>query len=106
MRDPDAAWMSWRRWNAVPHEEQKRYGRVSPEFVIEMRSESDRLSTLQEEVRLWSQLSGAGVAARPATEVVEVYRPGEKPEVHEQPTSVQGSRPVARFQLVLERIWS
>ncbi len=107
MRAPDAAWVSWRRWNAVPRDEQKRYGRVSPEFVIEMRSENDRLAMLQEKMRLWIR-NGVELAwlIDPQRKVVEVYRPGEEPEVHEQPTSVQGSGPVAGFELVLERIWS
>ncbi len=107
MRAPDAAWVSWRRWNAVPRDEQKRYGRVSPEFVIEMRSESDRLSMLQEKMRLWIA-NGVELAwlIDPERKVVEVYRQGAEPEVNDQPTSVQGSGPVAGFELVLERIWS
>ena len=107
MRAPDAAWVSWRRWNAVPREEQKRFGRVSPEFVIEMRSENDRLPMLQDKMRLWIR-NGVELAwlIDPQRKVVEMYRPGEDPEIHEQPTSVQGSGPVAGFQLVLERIWS
>ena len=82
-------------------------GRVSPEFVIEMRSESDRPSMLQEDMRLWIA-NGVELAwlIDPQRKVVEVYRPGKEPEVHEQPTSVQESGPVATFQLVFERIWS
>ena len=107
MRAPDAAWVSWRRWNAVPRDEQKRFGRVSPDFVIELRSESDRLPMLQEKMRLWIA-NGVELAwlIDPQRKVVEIYRPGEEPEVHEQPTSVQGSGPVAGFALVLERIWN
>ncbi len=107
MRAPDAAWVSWRRWNAVPRDEQKRFGRVSPDFVIELRSESDRLPMLQEKMRLWIA-NGVELAwlIDPQRKVVEVYRSGEEPEVHEQPTLVQGSGPVAGFELVLERIWS
>ena len=107
MRAPDAAWVSWRQWNAVPREEQKRFGRVSPEFVVEMRSENDRLSMLQEKMQLWIA-NGVELAwlIDPQRKVVEVYRPGEEPEVHEQPTSMQGSGPVAGFELMLERIWS
>ena len=107
MRAPDAAWVSWRRWNAVPREEQKRFGRVSPEFVIEMRSENDRLPMLQDKMRLWIR-NGVELAwlIDPQRKVVEMYRPGEDPEIHEQPTSVQGSGPVSGFALVLERIWS
>ncbi len=107
MRAPDAAWVSSRRWNSVPREEQKRYGRVSPEFVIELRSESDRLPPLQEKMQLWIA-NGVELAwlIDPQRKVVEVYRPGQEPEVHEQPTSVQGSGPVEGFELVLERIWN
>ena len=42
----------------------------------------------------------------PQRKVVEIYRPGGEPEVHEQPSSVQGTGPVTGFELVLERIWS
>lgn len=107
MRAPDAAWVSSRRWNSVPREEQKRYGRVSPEFVIELRSESDRLPPLQEKMQLWIA-NGVELAwlIDPQRKVVEVYRPGQETEVHEQPTSVQGSGPVEGFELVLERIWN
>jgi len=41
----------------------------------------------------------------PQRKVVEIYRPGEEPEIHEQPTSVQGDGPVAGFELVMARIW-
>ena len=107
MRAPDAAWVSWRRWNVLSHEEQKRFGHVSPEFVIELRSEEDHLSMLQEKMRLWIR-NGVELAwlIDPQRKVVEIYRPEEEPEVHEHPLSVQGSGPVAGFKLVLERIWN
>jgi Uma2 family endonuclease len=41
----------------------------------------------------------------PQHKVVEIYRPGEEPEIHEQPTSVQGHGPVAGFELVMARVW-
>ena len=73
MRAPDAAWVSWRRWNVLSHEEQKRFGHVSPEFVIELRSEEDHLSMLQEKMRLWIR-NGVELAwlIDPQRKVVEI----------------------------------
>ena len=53
MRSPDAAWMSWQRWNALAAVERKRFGHVVPEFVVEIRSETDGLSGLQDKMRMW-----------------------------------------------------
>jgi Uma2 family endonuclease len=41
----------------------------------------------------------------PERKVVEVYRPGEEPEIHNDPTSVQGTGPVRGFELGMARIW-
>jgi Uma2 family endonuclease len=107
MRAPDAAWVSWQRWNALSSDEQKRFGRIVPEFVIELRSASDNLVELQTKMEQWIA-NGTEVAwlIDPSRKTVEIYRPEEVPEIHAQPTSVQGSGPVAGFKLVLARIWA
>jgi Uma2 family endonuclease len=46
-RSPDAAWVELSRWGAVSRDERKRFARLVPDFVIELRSETDRLPTLQ-----------------------------------------------------------
>jgi len=106
VRAADAAWMSSRRWNALDVEELKRFARACPEFVIEIRSESDRLAQLQEKMQLWID-SGAEVAwlIDPIEKSVTIYRPGDEPEHLAQPTSVQGTGPIAGFELVMARIW-
>jgi Uma2 family endonuclease len=106
VRAADAAWMSSRRWNALDAEELKRFARTCPEFVIEVRSESDRLIPLQEKMGIWIA-NGAelGWLIDPSRKIVEIYRPREQPEIHENPTSVQGDGPIAGFELVMDRIW-
>jgi hypothetical protein len=42
----------------------------------------------------------------PLEKAVTIYRPGEQPEHLAQPTSVQGTGPIAGFELVLARIWA
>ncbi len=41
----------------------------------------------------------------PIDKAVTVYRPGAQPEHHSNPTSVQGTGPIAGFELVLTRVW-
>lgn len=106
MRAADAAWISWDRWNSLSEDRQEGYARVCPEFVIEVRSASDRLPDLQQKMADWIA-NGAelGWLIDPLRRVVEIYRPGEEPEVHEEPTSVLGTGCVSGFCLVMERVW-
>jgi Uma2 family endonuclease len=106
MRAADAVWMSWDRWNTLSPQQRKGFARVCPEFVIEVRSETDRLRPLQQKMQSWVA-NGAELAwlIDPARRVVEIYRPGEPAEVHQDPSSVQGDGPVRGFELVMQRIW-
>ena len=106
MRSPDGAWLSKGRWNALPENERTRFGHVVPEFVIELRSKEDRLTALRAKMKMWIA-NGVELAwlIDPKRRVVEVYRAGDEPEVHENPTSVQGSGPVRGFELVMRGIW-
>jgi Uma2 family endonuclease len=44
---PDAAWIKKTRWQAIPLEQRQKFAPICPEFVIELRSESDSLKTLK-----------------------------------------------------------
>ena len=107
MRAPDAAWVANRRWQALSKEDQGRFAPICPDFVIELRSPSDNLADLQAKMEMWIA-NGAEVAwlIDPLEKAVSIYRPGEQPEVLAQPTSVQGTGPIAGFELVLARIWA
>lgn len=106
MRSADASWISWPRWNALTREQQKRFAPICPEFVIELRSESDRLEDLRAKMGEWIA-NGAKLAwlIDPERRAVEVYRPGYVPEVIEGASAVHGEGPVGGFVLELARIW-
>jgi Uma2 family endonuclease len=106
VRAADAAWVSLHRLNSVIAEERKGYWPVCPEFIIEIRSESDRLPELQAKMEEWIA-NGAEIAwlIDPIEKAVTIYRPGEEPEHFDHPTSVQGTGPIAGFELVMARIW-
>jgi Uma2 family endonuclease len=106
MLSPDAAWVDRRRWEALSDRDQERFAPICPDFVIELRSPSDNLSELQAKMLQWIA-NGAQLAwlIDPIEQEVSIYRPGESPEVHHHPTSVQGSGVMAGFELVMARIW-
>ncbi len=106
MRAPDASWISLKRWNALTGEQRRSFAPICPEFVIEIRSKSDRLQTLRAKMEMWIA-NGAELAWLIDAErkVIEVYRPGEQPEIHDNPSSVQGSGPVRGFELVMANLW-
>jgi Uma2 family endonuclease len=106
VRSPDGAWISWPRWQALSEKQKEEFPPICPEFVIELRSPSDRLGPLQEKMRLWIA-NGAEVAwlIDPSRKTVEVYRPGREVEVVEGGSAVEGDGPVAGFVLELGRVW-
>jgi Uma2 family endonuclease len=107
MRSPDAAFISWPRWNALPEEEKARFGRISPEFIIELRSPSDRLPELQEKMQMWIA-NGVELAwlIDPSRKTVEIYRAGKQPEIQEGHSAAYGEGPVGGFVLELGKIWN
>ncbi len=106
MRSPDGAWVSWERWNTLAEADQRQFVPFCPEFVIELRSPSDRVSDLQAKMHMWLA-NGASVAwlIDPERKVVEIYRPGASPEVVDGASAVYGDGPVSGFVLELARIW-
>jgi len=106
MRSPDAAWVRKTRWDALTSNDQDRFSHICPEFVIELRSPGDNLRELQEKMEQWIA-NGAELAwlIDPQEKSVSIYRAGDSPEVIYHPTSVQGTDPVAGFELVMARIW-
>lgn len=47
VRSPDAAWMSKEKWEGLSVDERKKFGNISPDFVVEVTSPSDDLRYLQ-----------------------------------------------------------
>lgn len=79
---------------------------MCPDFVIELRSASDRLQSGRAKMQSWIA-NGCQLAwlVDPERKVVEVYRLGRKPEILEGVSAVYGEGPVGGFVLELARIW-
>jgi Uma2 family endonuclease len=106
MRSPDAAWVEATRWNALSKADQNRFSPICPDFLIELRSKTDDLAVLEAKMTRWIS-NGAKLAwlIDPDRQTVAVYCAGEQPEVHPHPISVQGTGPIAGFELTMARIW-
>lgn len=105
-RSPDASWVSKQRIRQLDEYSRKRFYRLGPDFVIELRSDSDRLPVLRDKMREWID-NGAqlGWLIDPERRAVEIFRADREPEVREDITSVEGEGPVAGFVLDLVPVW-
>lgn len=106
-RSPDASWISAERWQTLPADQRKAYPPLSPDFVIELRSESDRLVDLQEKMEEYIK-NGVrlGWLIDPLLKQVHIYKPGESPEVRHAPESLTEETCLPGFLLDLRQIWT
>jgi Uma2 family endonuclease len=105
-RAPDASWVAQARWDALSAEERRRFPPLCPDFVVELRSPSDRLSDIQEKMQEYRD-NGArlGWLIDPETQRVHIYRPGQSVEILDAPDTVSGEQVLPGFVLDLGDIW-
>ncbi len=105
-RSPDAAWVELSRWEALTPEQRTKFPPLAPDFVIELRSATDRLSPLQEKMEEYrSNGVRLGLLIDPKNQQVEIYRPRQEPEILESPTSIDCSEVMPGFILSMSEIW-
>ena len=107
-KGPDASWVHRDKILALSPRERKEFPRLVPDFAIELRSPSDRLSDLQEKMRAYGRLGVAlGWLIDPEKRQVLVYSdPSETAVVLDNPEIVHGTGPVAGFTLEMADIWT
>ncbi len=105
-RSPDAAWVQLERWESLTPEQRRKYPPLCPDFVIELRSETDSLSVLQKKMQEYIN-NGArlGWLLDPGNRRVEIYRPHQAVEILESPTSLSGEDVLPGFILQLTQIF-
>jgi Uma2 family endonuclease len=105
-RSPDAAWTLKHRVHALDAASRNRFWHLCPDFVIELRSQTDRLPVLRAKMQEWID-NGAqlGWLIDPEPRTVEIYRQGSEPEVRSGIDLIAGEGPVGGFKLELGAIW-
>jgi Uma2 family endonuclease len=105
-RSPDAAWVRRERWEALSEEEQDEFAPLCPDFVIELRSPRDNVSTLQSKMTEYIENgTQLGWLIDPRNRRAYIYRPEQPVESLENPDSIKGDPVLPGFVLNLADIW-
>ncbi|GMT49109.1 MAG: hypothetical protein IEMM0008_0648 [bacterium] len=81
MRLPDVSFITNERWKAIPLLKRKKFLHICPDFVVELRSESDNLQKLKNKMIEWME-NGCRLAwlIDPLEEMAYIYRPNKEIE--------------------------
>jgi Uma2 family endonuclease len=91
IRSPDAVWVERDRWDSLTPDEQRSFAPLCPDFVVELRSASDRLGDVRKKMREYrAQGARLGWLIDPKRKVVEIYRPRRRAEVLAAPATLSG----------------
>jgi Uma2 family endonuclease len=106
VRSPDAAWELKSRVAPIPAAQRKQFLPLCPDFVLELRSPSDRLMDLHEKMAEYLA-NGAGLGWLLDSEPrhVYVYRPDAPVERLDNPDTLSGDPVLPGFELNLREVW-
>jgi Uma2 family endonuclease len=103
---PDASWVSLERWNKLTLRQQAGFPPLCPDFLIEVRSQSDSRRVVEAKMQAWLD-NGAQLAwlIDPIDGNAVIYRPGHPSETLVRPEVILAAEPVAGFELRCTRLW-
>lgn len=107
IRSPDASWLRREKWESLSPKQLNTFSPICPDFVVELRSKSDRLAALFNKMSEY-MANGAslGWLIDPSTRRVYVYQPGEEVVVLDNPETVSADPLLPGFNLNLTELWS
>jgi Uma2 family endonuclease len=105
-KSPDAAWIPSEKWNNLTTEERQGFIPLCPDFVIELRSKSDSLKSLQNKMQEYLENgTELGWLINRQDRQVEIYRQGQAVEILENPSQLSGESVLQGFILDLNPVW-
>lgn len=106
VRSPDTSWILADRWDALTEEQKSSFAPIVPDFVIELRSVSDTLKSLQDKMQEYIE-NGVrlGLLIDRKARRVYFYRSGQLPEILESPDVVSCEPELMGFALKMSKIW-
>lgn len=105
---PDVSWVTAAAWKGLTVEQRQKFLPLCPNFVIEIKSPSDRIKTLQAKMKQWLR-NGVrlGFLVDTETQTAYVYRPGQLTEtVQGFDTELSGEPVLTGFRLDLRELKS
>ncbi len=78
MRSPDVSWVKKEKWDSLNVQDQEKFAPICPDFVIELRSQTDSLPHLKIKMEKWIQNDcQLGWLIDPITKTSYIYTTGE-----------------------------
>lgn len=104
-RSPNASWVKKERWDALTPEQREKFLPLCPDFVVELCSQSDSLTTLQDKMKEYLDNGIClGWLIDRKNQRVEIYRPGQNVEILDSPQTLSGEDVLPGFVLDLSPI--
>lgn len=105
VRSPNASWVRGERWNALTSDEQEVFPPLCPDFVIELRSQTDSLAALKRKMEEYiANDAQLGWLIDPKSRCVFIYRPGQSVERLDNPQTLAGDPLLPGFVLNVTRL--
>jgi Uma2 family endonuclease len=105
-RSPDASWIRIDRWNSLTPAQQEKFPPISPDFVLELMSPTDRLGDTQKKMQEYiaNGIQLGWLVDRKKC-YVEIYRPNQPVEVLDRPETLSGESILPNFELNMSIVW-
>ncbi len=105
MRAPDVGWVSKERLATVTAEQLKKFAPITPDFVIEVRSESDSLTELKAKMVKWlANNVRLAWLVDPQEQTTTIYRPNRDPEQVPFDQTLSGEDVLVGFTLNVKEV--
>jgi Uma2 family endonuclease len=101
-RSPDVAWIELSRWQSLTIAEQVKFPPIAPDFVIELRSETDEIVSLR--IKMQEYIDNGvrlGWLLNPQDQQVEIYAPNQSVVTLNLPTTLAGGTVLPGFTLLV-----
>ncbi|WP_017292888.1 Uma2 family endonuclease [Geminocystis herdmanii] len=105
-RSPDASFLTLEKWHNLTPSQQEKFLPLAPDFVIELKSPSDKLTDTQKKMEEYID-NGVklGWLINPEQKEVEIYRQGQEKDVLNNPKIISGEDILPDFTLYLTEIF-
>ena len=105
-RNPDAAWIPFEKWNLLPAQKRRKFAPLCPDFVLELRSETDRLPALLDKMKEYvANGAKVGVLIDPLEGKAYVFRPAREAEILNRPATLSAEPEMPGLIFDLGDVW-
>jgi len=106
MRSPDVAFIIKERWKALPLLQRKKFAPICPDFIVELRSETDNLGRLKQKMEEWIENDcRLGWLIDPLEEKAYIYKPDETTQIIDSfDEKLSGEKLLPSFELSLSEL--